>query len=142
MVGEIAQPPGTSAWGPTFSPDGKWVAYNSDETGQFEIWIRSYPDLEKAYQISTSGGLEPVWVESGELFYHVGNRWMGTKIQTGAEPSWAPPELVFETEYMDTPGVSYDVSADGQYLFVVKSSVPPAPDRLHALSNWLSALPE
>ena len=142
LVGQLPLPDGTEAWGPTFSPDGKWVAYNSSETGRMEIWIRSYPDLEKAYQVSTSGGLEPVWIESGELFYHVGNRWMGTKVQTGAEPSWDPPRLVFETEYMDTPGVSYDVSADGQYLFVVKSSVPPAPDRLHVISNWFSTLPQ
>ncbi len=135
-------PGNTWAWGTTFSPDGDWVAYSSDETGQTEIWIRSYPDLERAHQISTAGGLEPVWARSGELFYHVGNRWMATKIETGAEPSWAPPRLVFETDYVDTPGVSYDVSADGQYLYVVKSSVPPVPDRLHVLGNWFSTLPK
>ncbi len=141
VLGEVPQPDGTVAVLPTFSPDGKWVAYNSDETGQFEIWIRSYPDLERAYQISTDGGLEPVWVESGELFYHVGNRWMSTRIQTGAEPSWEPPRFVLETEYTDTLGVSYGVSADGQHFFVVKSSTPAVTDRLHVISNWFSSLP-
>ncbi len=123
-----------------FSPDGRWVAYNSDETGQNEIWIRSFPDGEQVHQISTEGGIEPVWIGSGELFYHRGHRWMVVRVSTSPQLQWEPPQLVFETEYVDTPGVSYDLSSDGQYLYVVKSAHPPDPTRLHVVQNWFEEL--
>jgi len=123
-----------------FSPDGRWVAYSSDETGQSEIWIRSFPDGEQVHQISTEGGIEPVWIGSGELFYHSGHRWMVVRVSTNPRLQWEPPQLAFETEYVDTPGRSYDVSSDGRYLYVVKSAHPPDPTRLYVVQNWFEEL--
>ncbi len=136
----LEPPPGVRYWHPTFSPDGRWVAYFSDETGQQEIWIRSFPDGEQVYQVSTEGAMEPVWAPSGELFYHVGHRWMVVRISTHPRLQWDPPELAFETDYVDTPGVSYDVSSDGRYLYVVKGTHPPDPTRLHVVQNWFEEL--
>ena len=57
---------------PAPSPDGRWLAYSSDETGQFEIYVQRYPDGADKRRISTDGGLAPVWSPNGrELFYRV-----------------------------------------------------------------------
>jgi Tol biopolymer transport system component len=126
---------------PTFSPDGRWVAYGSVETGQTEIFIRSYPDGKTVRQISADGGLEPVWCQSGELFYRSGNRWFSVRIRTAPELQWDPPRLRFETDFIDTPGRSYDVSPDGKRLLVVKRAEPDVRNRIELVLNWTGVLP-
>ena len=130
---------GDTMWGPEFSPDGRWVAYTSDQTGQFEIWLRSFPDGDEARQVSTDGGVEPIWKErTGELFYRVANRWMVTRVTTSPELTWEPPRLVFETEdFIDTKGRSYDVTPDGQRLLVVKRTRPPGRDAIRIVVGAL-----
>ncbi len=120
------------------SPDGRWVAYGSGETGASEIFIRSI-DGQVKRQVSTGGGIEPVWNENGELFYRVGRRWFATRVTTTPELRWDPdpPRLVFETDFVDTPGVSYDVSPDGQRLLVVKPAGPPVvQNQISLIVNW------
>lgn len=126
---------------PTFSPDGRWVAYGSVETGRTEIFIRSYPDGQTLRQISADGGLEPVWCPSGELFYRSGNRWFSVSIRTAPELQWGAPRLRFETDFIDTPGRSYDVSSDGKRLLVVKRAEPDISNRVELVLNWTAALP-
>ena len=120
-------PEGFTGEFPSVSPDGRWVAYGSGETGASEIFIRSIDDGQVKRQVSTGGGIEPVWSEKGELFYRVGRRWFATRVTTTPELRWDPdpPRVVFETDFVDTPGVSYDVSPDGQRLLVVKPAGPP-----------------
>jgi serine/threonine-protein kinase len=81
----------SSWWGAAFSPDGKWVAYSSNETGAWEVWIRSYPDGSVVRQISDGGGIETVWSRSGEIFYRLGDRWMSVAITTEPTLSWSAP---------------------------------------------------
>src|SRR5262249_24906645 len=110
-----------------FSPDGHWIAYSIEQSGQSEVWIRSYPDGKISRQISTDGGIEPVWCPcggNGELFYRKGNRWFSTTVTTNPELHWDPPRQVFQTDFIDTPGLSYDVTPDGQRLLVVKRAEP------------------
>jgi hypothetical protein len=124
---------------PSLSPDGRWVAYTSGETGVGEIFIRSIPDGKVKRQVSTGGGIEPVWNENGELFYRVGRRWFATRVTTTPELRWDPdpPRLAFETDFVDTPGVSYDVSPDGQRLLVVKPAGPPVvQNQISLIVNW------
>ena len=136
----LEPPSGVSfLFGPTFSPDGRWVAYSSDETGQREVWVRSFPDGDQVQQISTEGGEEPRWGASGELFYNLGNRWMAVHVLTNPL-QWEPPELAFETDSVEVPGISYDVSSDGRYLYVIKSAHPPDPTRLYVVQNWFEEL--
>ena len=132
----LEPPPGVDYWGMTFSPDGRWFAYNSNETGQNETWIRSFPLEGKGHQISTDGGAEPVWADSGELFYHVSEQWMVVRVSTRPRLQWSPPEIAFETAYVDTPGLSFDISSDGQHLYFVKSAHPPDPTKLIVVQNW------
>jgi hypothetical protein len=135
----LEPPSGVSFLGPTFSPDGQWVAYYSDQTGQREIWVRSFPDGDQVYQISTDGGNAPVWSASGELFYNSGDRWMAVHVSTNPL-QWESPELAFETDYVEVPGIDYDVSSDGRYLYVIKSAHPPDPTRLYVVQNWFEEL--
>ena len=127
----------------TPSPDGRWLAYSIEQSGRSEVWIRSYPDGKTSRQISTDGGIEPVWCPCGgnnELFYRKGNRWFSTKIVTSPELRWDPPRQVFQTDFIDTPGLSYDVSPDGQRLLVVKRAEPDVQNKLHLITNWYQAL--
>jgi Tol biopolymer transport system component len=127
---------GNHQWGAAFSPDGKWVAYSSSETGFWEIWVRSYPDGSVVRQISDGGGLETVWSPSGEIFYRRGDRWMSVAITTEPTLSWSAPSQVFETDFIDTPGRSFDVSSDGQSLYVLKQPNPPDGTRVHVVTGW------
>ena len=132
---------GNTYWGPAFSPDGRWVAYTSDETGMFEIWVRSYPDGSVVRQLSNDGGLEPVWCRRcDEIFYRNGNKWMAATVSLEPDLTWDPPRQVFETDFIDTPGRSYDVSADGQRLIVVKRAEPQTRTKVHVISNWFEEL--
>lgn len=121
---------------PSFSPDGRFVAYTSVETGQVEVFVRSFPDGGIARQISTDGGGEPVWCPCGDLFYRNGNRWMSVRVRTQPDLQWDTPRLRFETDFVDTPGRSYDVSPDGRRLLVVKSATEVARHRIELVVNW------
>jgi len=123
-------------WGAVFSPDGEWLAYVGSETGVFEIYVRSWPEGNVVRQISTSGGVEPRWCPCGELFYRAGDSFWSVEIQTEPELSWQAPKLAFETDFIDTPGISYDISSDGNRLYVVKQAKPDITDRIHVVANW------
>ena len=73
---------------PRFSPDGRWLAYISDESGRYEIYVQPYPGPGGKWQISTEGGTEPVWNPNGrELFYRSGDKMMAVDITT--QPGFA-----------------------------------------------------
>jgi len=133
--------PDRNFWGPAFSPDSRWVAHASDQSGQFEVWIRSFPDGETMRQVSVDYGIEPVWLDTGELFYRKGNQWMVTEVTLEPEFSWEPPRLAFETtDFIDTKGLSYDVTPDGERLLVVKRTRPPEREKIHVVFNWFTEL--
>jgi eukaryotic-like serine/threonine-protein kinase len=109
---------------PRFSPDGKWIAYVSDESGRPEIYVQAYPPAGQKSQISTSGGREPVWAPNGaELFYREGNtRMMVSDIKTTPSFSAAKPRLLFEGDY-EGPLASrpnFDISGDGRHFLMLK----------------------
>jgi Tol biopolymer transport system component len=129
---------------PRFSPDGRWLAYISDESGRFEIYVQPYPGLGGKWQISTEGGAEPVWNPNGrELFYRSGDKMMAVDIAT--QPSFASgkPRMLFEGQYSPAPGTTpnYDVSPDGQRFLMIKpSEAGEAPTQINVVLNWFEEL--
>jgi Tol biopolymer transport system component/tRNA A-37 threonylcarbamoyl transferase component Bud32 len=127
-------------FGSDFSPDGRWLAFTSNDTGQFEIYVQSFPDRQTIRQISTGGGMEPRWCRCGELFYRAGNQWMSVRIRTHPELQWDPPRLAFQTDFVDSLGRSYDISPDGKRLLVVKRAEPETRSRINVVINWPNLL--
>ena len=91
---------------PHFSADGRWLAYISDESGRYEVYVQPYPGPGGKRQISTEGGTEPVWSRNGqELFYRSGKKMMAVEITTQPSFAFGSPRMLFEGEqYMPADG--------------------------------------
>jgi serine/threonine-protein kinase len=130
---------------PRFSPDGHWLAYVSDESGRWEVYVQPYPGPGGKWQISTEGGMEPTWnPEGGELFYRLSDKMMSVNIATGPTFKAGKPRVLFEKHYEPTPatGPNYDVSADGQRFLMLKPSdqETAAPTQINVVLNWSEEL--
>jgi Tol biopolymer transport system component len=129
---------------PTFSPDGHWLAYVSDESGRFEIYAQAYPGPGGKYQISTEGGTEPVWNPNGrELFYRSGNKMMAVDVTSQPSFSAGKPKMLFEGQYLPAPVTypDYDVSPDGQRFLMLKPSEQGASlTQIIVVQNWFEEL--
>ncbi|HJW14977.1 MAG TPA: protein kinase [Thermoanaerobaculia bacterium] len=126
-----------------FSPDGHWVAYASNESGRYEIYVQPFPEPGGKWQVSTNGGSFPAWRRDGkELFYIAPDRkLMAVPVKTGEafEPGTAAP--LFEIRLRNDPTRHYDVSADGQRFLVnmplgEETSSPP----ISLVQNWTALL--
>ncbi len=129
------------------SPDGRWLAYQSDASGQFEIYVRPFPDVEEGLQqVSRGGGTRPLWARDGrELFYlNPGGRLMAVSVRTDPSLDFGNPDIVFEQTYYSTfAGRTYDVSPDGERFLMIKEGgagdETPAVE-LTLVQNWLDEL--
>jgi Tol biopolymer transport system component len=124
---------------PVFSPDGRWVAFQSDESGQHEVFVGSFPNIGQKYRISTDGGTEPVWATDGEeLFYRNGDKMMAAAVMTSREFSSAEPKLLFESKYWQSSvahtGASYDVASNGRFLMITESEQDLT--QINVVINW------
>jgi serine/threonine-protein kinase len=121
----------------SYSPDGKYVAYCSDESGQYEIYVRPASGEGAKWQISTESGEEPMWSKDGhELFYRNGQKWMAVDVTTAQEFKSGSPHLLFEGPYLNIPGVSYDVAKDGRFLMLEENFKQPPTQQVQAIFNW------
>jgi serine/threonine protein kinase/Tol biopolymer transport system component len=130
---------------PRFSPDGRWLAYISDESGRYEIYVQSYPGPGGKWQISTEGGTEPAWNGNGrELFYRNGDKMMAVDIATQPGFAAGTPRMLFEGRYERAPfpSTNYDVSPDGQRFLMLKpnESAEAAPTQINVVLNWFEEL--
>jgi serine/threonine protein kinase/Tol biopolymer transport system component len=122
------------------SPDGHWLAYTSDESGQYEIYLRPFPTGGAKWQISTEGGVRPFWTRNGELLYPNGDRMMAVSIATQPTLSVGTPRLLFER---NNEGVfNYDVTRDGQRFLMLKPSEQEsaATTQIVVVQNWFEEL--
>jgi eukaryotic-like serine/threonine-protein kinase len=105
------------------SPDGRWLAYESNETGQEEIYVRPFPKVaEGRWQISVGGGTVPLWAKSGrELFYRNGDSLMSAAVQTTPTFAAVNPIKLFQG-YASSLGRTFDVSGDGQRFLMIKNN--------------------
>jgi serine/threonine protein kinase/Tol biopolymer transport system component len=130
---------------PRFSPDGRWLAYVSNESGRYEIYVQPYPGPGGKWQISTEGGNEPLWNPNGrELFYRSGDKMMAVDIATQLGFAAGKPRMLFEGRYEPSPvpATNYDVSRDGQRFLMLKPSeqAQAAPTQINVVLNWFEEL--
>ena len=128
--------------GAQFSPNGRWIAYVSNESGRAEVYVQPYPGPGGKWQISTDGGSEPMWNRNGrELFYRSGDRMMAVPVSTQEAFSSGRSQMLFERRYasVQLPQTFqyYDVAPDGQRFLMVKdgegsSSGTP----INVVLNW------
>ena len=127
-----------------FSPDGRWLAYSSNETGRMEIYVQAYPDGGHKVQLSTTGGTEPMWARNGrELFYRRGDQMLAVPIQSGPTLVAGKPILLFEQPYQRRAGVNranYDVSKDGRFLMIKTHGADRKPTGIRFVSEWFTEL--
>jgi eukaryotic-like serine/threonine-protein kinase len=129
------------------SPDGRWLAYESNESGQLEVYVRPFPKIDAGrWQVSTGGGSQPVWAHNGrELFYRSGDAVMSVPVETSATFTFRNPVMLFKGDYAASlGGRNYDVSSDGKRFLMLKvgasaaAQAPPA--RFTVVENWTEEL--
>ncbi len=129
---------------PALSPNGRWLAYVSNESGSDEIYVTPFPGPGGKWRISTDGGREPAWnPKGGELFYRDDERMMAVDIVTQPELLPGRPRVLFEGTYDIAPpyGRGYDISRDGQrFVLTMPSESDAAPTQLHIVLNWFEEL--
>jgi serine/threonine-protein kinase len=131
------------------SPDGRWVVYQSDESGSNEIYVRPFPNVtDGRWQVSSGGGLRPAWARNGrELFYlKVDGTMVSVPVERADAGVFAAgvPKPLFQGQYFATQaGRTYDVSPDGKRFLMIKSASsadPTAVPQLVVVLNWTEEL--
>jgi serine/threonine-protein kinase len=133
------------------SPDGRWLAYQSDESGRYEVYLRPFPNVQASKQsVSTGGGTRPLWRQDGrELFYHVEPATiMAVPVTPGANLTLGRRAVVVKGPYASprTAGRHYDVSPDGKRFLLLKdvetsgSTRPPPLMEIRIVQHWVNEL--
>ena len=133
------------------SPDGRWIAYQSNVSGQFEVYVRPFPNVnESRMRISRDGGQSPLWAPGGqELFFRRGESWEMMVVAVEADPTFSAgnPEVLFEAPYLFTSvGLfrtrPWDVAQDGRFLMVKERASEDGTGAPHIVlvQNWFEEL--
>jgi hypothetical protein len=140
---------------PQISPNGNWMAYMSNESGQQEVYVRSFPDVDLAMrQASTSGGACPLWSPNGREVFYLNNEnyVMAAAVQTEPSLSVGIPKVLFKNAYLgisgSTIGNPWDIGPDGKRFLMMKphASTDAAPavtaprPTISVVVNWLEEL--
>jgi Tol biopolymer transport system component len=124
---------------PAISPDGRWLAYGSDESGRAEIYVRPFPDTNAMkWPISIGGGHSPRWSNDGrQLFYMNGQNLMAAAVRADATKITAgTPSALFNGPFDTTQDNNYDISPDGSRFLMVEASPEGAMRALQVVLNW------
>jgi len=133
--------------GARFSPDGRLVAYVSNATGRFEVYVTDWPANRLQRQISPNGGREPLWSPKGdELFYRSGERMMAARLRFQGALEVEAPQVLFTGDYegmLGNPDVpNYAVAPDGRFLMLRSRDLASTSDRVAFMSHALDARPQ
>jgi hypothetical protein len=126
-----------------FSPDGSCIAYVSDESGREEVYLSQFPALTDREQVSTNGGVDPVWSRNGkELFFRSGNSMMVVAVTS--EPfSVGRPEFLMKADFAargNSGLAGYDVDGDGQRFIMVRARAGERGANVNIVLNWIEEL--
>jgi hypothetical protein len=144
----------TMAGGVDISRDGRWIAYQSNESGDFQVYVQAYPTGVPRLQISTDGGISPVWRGDGKELFYVKpnadwNRSAGNvrimAVSIGVQPglSAGTPKALFSGEYaMNAPARAWDVTPDGQRFLLIREDQQATAGiaQMNIVQNWTEEL--
>ena len=123
------------AYLPVFAPDDNHVAYQADESGRQETWIRSL-DGALVRQVSMSGGIEPIWTPN-ELVYHTETRWFSVRVRRGPRGlEWFPPDLLFDADWYNDPWGRAYATRDAQSFYMLRSTAPVSATSIRLVQDW------
>ena len=129
-----------------FSPDGKWVAYSSNENGTWEVYVSPFPNPASKWQVSRGGGDEPRWRRDGKELYYLSSdgKIIAVPVKLGASFEAGQPVTLFQAHVRQPISAqdvySYDVTADGQRFLINIKVDSPNPAPLSVILNWSSDL--
>ena len=127
----------------SFSPDGRFVAYASNETGRYQVYVQTFPLSDRKWPVSTHGGYEPQWRGDGREIYYLSEDRKLMVVQVGAGPSFGVPKPLFQTR---VPGgveplrMHYVPTRDGQRFLVNTQIGDPTPNPITVVLNWTAGL--
>jgi serine/threonine protein kinase/Tol biopolymer transport system component len=133
--------------GPQISPNGRWMAYQSNESGRWEIYVRPFPEVNKGkWQVSTSGGTAALWSPDGrELFYSSPEGIMAVTVDTERAFKLETPKTIFTGQHLE----AWDISPDGKRFLMLKpiaamddESTARGPHKINIVLNWFEELNE
>lgn len=130
----------------SLSPDGRWIAYSSNESGRFEVYVTSFPEPGARYQVSANGGEEPRWTRGGrEVLFLGGDGVSAAAIDVSGKPlaekprtafPWKAPLSLLEGAYRKR----YDASPSGERILMIESDIDPAWNRVQVALGWIREL--
>jgi serine/threonine-protein kinase len=143
LVSLVASP--AAEFFPSLSPDGRWLAYASNESGRSEVYVRPFPETATAkWQVSTAGGNEPLWANSGrELLYINGKTEMvSAEVPPGPTFSVGRQKVLFSVALLSRPGPvpSFSLSPDDQRFLMVREGETAQQSELVLAENWMQGL--
>jgi serine/threonine-protein kinase len=127
-----------------FSPDGRLVAYVSDETGRNEVYLHSMTNPAETVAVSSDGGVEPTWSPDGsELFYRRGDAFLAVPVKAGKTPALGETQKLFEIQAARgrfSNHVGYAVAPDGKRFLILRPAPRALPTQIHVILNWFDEL--
>jgi serine/threonine-protein kinase len=128
---------------PVFSPNGRWIAYTSNESGRNEVYVRAFPGPGEQMQVSNDGGSEPVWARNGgELFYRNGDEMVAVEVEMETTFKIRDAQVLFRFPFLDIyPYIQgYDVAANGQRFITVRAVENTEAMQINITLNWFEEL--
>jgi Tol biopolymer transport system component/tRNA A-37 threonylcarbamoyl transferase component Bud32 len=130
-----------TAWGPAIAPDSRWIAYTSNEAGQYEVYVTDVRQRGARRKVSIAGGEEPVWSPRGdELFYRWGGQWFAVRVPSRGDSTFGRPTALFRGPYLNPFERSHDVSRDGRRHLLILGPTERSTGQLHVITNWTEAV--
>jgi serine/threonine-protein kinase len=131
------------------SPDGRWLAYEANDSGRFNIYVRPFPDVSSGYwQVSTDGGTRPLWARNSQELFYLSVTGALMRVEVALGPTWAAtaPTKLFEGRYgaeASQTGRTYDIAPDGKRFLMIKpggADQTAVPTSLIVVQNWTEEL--
>jgi WD40-like Beta Propeller Repeat len=127
-----------------FSSDGRWIAYNTNESGRHEVFVTAFPSTSEPWQVSHDGGMQPVWRQDGRELYYLGldGVLISVAVQAAARPLFSSPTRLFDTGLASpSPDIEqYAASSDGQRFLILKPLNSNVRNSVGVILNWPALL--